>query len=91
MDVMLGQPIAQLLDRLPVSVDVRDALLEGTGPHAGSLALAVAYEAADWATVEVCTAAMHVADVAPTVPTYADIYATAVSWARERLGRVAPN
>jgi EAL and modified HD-GYP domain-containing signal transduction protein len=91
MDVMLGQPIAQLLDRLPVSADVRDALLEGTGPHAGSLALAVAYEAADWATVEVCTAAMHVADVAPTIPTYADLYATAVSWARERLGRVAPN
>lgn len=89
MDVMLGLPIAQLLERLPVSADVRDALIDGTGPHAGLLALAVAYEAADWATVESCTAALHAVDVVSVVPTYGDLYATAVSWARERLGRVA--
>jgi EAL and modified HD-GYP domain-containing signal transduction protein len=89
MDVMLGLPIAQLLERLPVSADVRDALIDGTGPHAGLLSLAIAYEAADWATVESCTAALHAAYVVPVEPTYGDVYATAVAWARERLGRVA--
>ncbi len=91
MDVMLGIPIAQLLERLPVSADVRDALLDGTGPHATLLALAVAYEAADWATVASCIAALRSADAVPVTPRYSELYATAVTWARERLGRVASN
>ena len=52
MDVLLGMPIAQVLDRLPVSADMRDALLHGTGPHAAVLSLAVAYESADWSQVD---------------------------------------
>lgn len=79
MDKLLGLPMDQVLERLPVSQDVRSALLEGTGPHASMLLLADAYENADWALVD-----MLAADV--TLPS---LYAEAVSWANERLTRVA--
>lgn len=78
MDTLLGQPMAQVLERLPVSDDVRAALLDGTGPHAPVLMLANAYEHADWPLVEMLSA-----DVA--LPS---LYAEAVSWANDRLSKV---
>ena len=52
MDALLGLPMEAVLERLPVSVDVRDALLAGTGPHAPVLRLAEAYERGEWAEVD---------------------------------------
>ncbi|AMW03968.1 EAL and HDOD domain-containing protein [Gemmatimonas phototrophica] len=78
MDTLLGLPMAQVLERLPVSNDVRDALLEGTGPHAGVLRLADAYESAEWAMV----------DMLATDTQLSSLYAEAVTWANERLAKI---
>lgn len=80
MDVLLGMPIAQVLERLPVSADMRDALLHGTGPHASVLSLAVAYESADWSEVDA-----NKLDSLKTLPVLSEIYGDAVAWAVERL------
>jgi c-di-GMP phosphodiesterase len=79
MDTLLGLPMEQVLERLPVSNDVRDALLEGTGPHASMLMLADAYENADWTMVDMLATDMQ-------LPT---LYAEAVAWANERLAKVS--
>ncbi len=82
MDVLLGLPMPQVLERLPVSSDVRDALLHNRGPHAPTLSLAVAYEAGDWTVVDV------VGSDAVSSP-LGEIYGDAVAWASERLRSVS--
>ena len=80
MDALLGLPMEAVLERLPVSVDVRDALLAGTGPHAPVLRLAEAYERGEWAEVD---AADSVAIALRAE--LAGLYADAALWATERL------
>jgi EAL and modified HD-GYP domain-containing signal transduction protein len=75
MDTLLGLPMAEVLDRLPVNDDIKAALLESTGPYATLLTLADAYESGDWALVDALAADL-------SLPT---LYADAVSWASERL------
>jgi len=82
MDVLLGMPMTKVLERLPVSADVRDALLSNTGPHAAVLGLAIAYEAGDWSSVDDRAAATR------STVALGDIYGDAVSWAQERLSSV---
>ncbi|MDQ8171254.1 MAG: EAL domain-containing protein [Gemmatimonadota bacterium] len=80
MDALLGLPMADVLERLPVSDEVREALLHGTGPHAAVLHLADAYERAAWQTVE--------ADDAVAIALRAElasVYADATQWAGERM------
>lgn len=79
MDRLLGLPIAQVLERLPVNDDMRAALLDGTGPHATALRLADAYETGDWAVVDT----LSDDDALP------GLYAEAVSWANDRLAKVS--
>jgi EAL and modified HD-GYP domain-containing signal transduction protein len=80
MDDLLGLSMEAVLERLPVSADVRDALLQGTGPHAPVLRLADAYERGQWAEVE--------ADDTVAIALRAELaglYADATRWATERL------
>lgn len=79
MDALLGLPMAEVLERLPVNDDIKAALLEGTGPYAPMLTLADAYENGDWAQVDALAADMSL----PVV------YAEAVTWASERLSSAA--
>ena len=76
-DVLLGLPMTEVLGRLPVSADVRDALLHGVGPHAGVLALVEAYEHAAWDAVS------ELGD--GTSAPFREMYAQAVTWAESRL------
>jgi EAL and modified HD-GYP domain-containing signal transduction protein len=79
-DVLLGQPMEQVLNRLPVSADVRDALLHEVGPHSASLSLVRAYESGDWERVA--------ASDEPQVEQgmlLAALYGEASAWAAERL------
>jgi c-di-GMP-related signal transduction protein len=66
-----------VLDRLPVSADVRDALLHGVGPHALVLSLVEAYEHAAWDAVT----EMSAESSAPL----GEAYVQAVTWAESRL------
>ncbi len=74
-DVLLGLPMEEVLGRLPVSGEVRDALLHGVGPHAPVLGLVEAYEHAAWETV----------DELGGVTGLGEVYAQALAWARARL------
>jgi EAL and modified HD-GYP domain-containing signal transduction protein len=79
MDALLGLPMTQVLERLPVSGDVRAALLDKSGPHAAMLMLVEAYEQGDWQQVD----ALSTDDALPA------LYAEAVSWANDRLVTVS--
>ena len=81
-DALLGLPLPEVLERLPVSADIRNALLHATGPHADTLSLAQAYEVADWDRVDqTCHDLSAQRDLA-----LATMYADAAVWARERIG-----
>jgi len=79
MDTLLGLPMPQVLERLPVSGDIRAALLDKSGPHAAMLLLVEAYEQGDWQQVD----ALSNDDALPA------LYAEAVSWANDRLVAVS--
>jgi c-di-GMP phosphodiesterase len=83
-DALLGQPMDRVLERLPVSGDVRDALLHGVGPHAATLAIVQAYEVGDWDSVEA-----HQEMDDETGQLLASIYADATQWANDRLTHLA--
>jgi c-di-GMP-related signal transduction protein len=51
LDAVLGRPLTDLVDELPLSPESRSALLDGTGPLAPLLGCSIAYERADWAQV----------------------------------------
>ncbi len=52
MDYMLGMPMSEVLQRLPVDGLVKSALMDGIGIHGKVLGLARAYEVADWNAVD---------------------------------------
>jgi EAL and modified HD-GYP domain-containing signal transduction protein len=81
MDALLGLPMTEVLERLPVKDEIREALIEGTGPHASVLRLAAAYEQAEWALV-------HAESNAAALEELGEMYAEAVMWAGERLSYV---
>lgn len=82
LDVLLGMPLEEILERLPVRPEVRSALLQGTGTHARTLQMAIAYENADWETV---------AKFAPPssfkLHALIESYAEAAEWAADRLSQ----
>ena len=80
LDVLLGMPLVDVLERLPVRPEVRTALLEGTGSHARTLRLAVAYENADWDTVRA-----QAPQSTFKLRALMEAYAEATEWAAERL------
>lgn len=79
MDTLLGLPMTEVLERLPVSDDTRAALLDQRGPHATMLRLVEAYEQGDWQEVD----ALSTDDALPA------LYAEAVAWASDRLAAVS--
>ena len=80
LDVLLGMPLTEVLERLPVRTEVRAALLDGTGAHAHTLKTAIAYENADWEAVEALGA------YSPSGrQTLTEANAEATAWAAERL------
>lgn len=80
LDVLLGEPIAKVLDRMPVTNDVRDALLLHKGPHTGVFLLAIAYEGGDWETVDA-----FLGQSEGGFRELAQIYSQATAWAAEQL------
>lgn len=79
-DGLLGQPMENVLERLPVSEDVRNALLRNTGPHAPVLSLIQAYEAGDWEYVDRVQNLLALVEL-----DFAGLYGESTDWARSRL------
>ena len=51
-DTIMGRPMASIIDDLPVSDDVRLALVEHQGPLQPMMECILAYEQGDWEAVE---------------------------------------
>ncbi len=82
LDILMGQDMAQVLERLPVSGEVRDALLHRVGPHAQVLMLAEMYERAQWDAVD---------DMDPgSGAMLGECYVQATVWAAQRLSVSLP-
>jgi len=79
-DLLLGLPLTDVLERLPVNADVRDALLRNTGPHAQTLAMALAYDGGRWDDVDSLTVGSAEAEAS-----LARMYSDSVQWAKARL------
>ncbi len=45
---MLDMPMSDIMERLPLPVDIKSALIDRTGPYYPYLAIAIAYENGDW-------------------------------------------
>jgi c-di-GMP phosphodiesterase len=82
MDALLGLTIEEVLERLPVKDELREALVQGTGPHAAVLHLAEVYERAEWELVDT---AGNTAVTTAARAELGQLYAEAVAWAGERL------
>jgi EAL and modified HD-GYP domain-containing signal transduction protein len=74
-DTLLGRPLPELLASLPITEDVRQALLGDDNALGKVHHLAVAYENGDWAEVSRLSAALDVSEAA--IP---EIYLKAIEW-----------
>jgi EAL and modified HD-GYP domain-containing signal transduction protein len=75
MDALLGRPLVEILDQLPVAADVRQALSGESNPLRRLLDLAVAYERGHWSAVAEHSAALSLQDGA-----LSEMYLQAVAW-----------
>lgn len=83
MDALLRTSMEEVLSRVDLTEEVREALLRREGPFAEWLALTEAYERADWE---------RMADLCESIGVSADdlpqIYLQSLSWAREQVNAV---
>lgn len=52
LDVVFRVPMRDVLARVHVAAEIREAVMEGSGSYAGALHLAVAYERGEWGSVD---------------------------------------
>ncbi len=78
LDALLGRPMPEIIDMLGVSEPVRAALLEGSGQLAPVYQAAVAYSQGDWNQPALI-------DAAKRIPTLADEYKKAITWAESLI------
>lgn len=52
LDALMEVPMKEIIPRLPLADEIRDALLESTGPYGRMLAIIRAYEGGDWDALE---------------------------------------
>jgi len=52
LEALLSAPMANILKKLPLSDELREALLEGQGPMGEALRCTLAYERGEWAAVD---------------------------------------
>lgn len=74
LDAMMDQPLEAVLETLPLSPDIVDALLRRQGPYSEALEITLAYERGDWDSLE-----GH-AEIDGSVSA---IYLEALEWAEE--------
>jgi len=78
LDAILDQPMEEIMDRLPLSNDVKDTLIARKGELADFLNLAECYEQGDWAGVKEYAAKCCLEE--STIPGF---YEEACAWATE--------
>ncbi len=82
LDALLEQPLPELLEELPVSQEIKDALLQLPTPLGQVYALVRAYEQADWQKVGAIAQTLHLPEAS-----LASLYERAVRWADQVFSR----
>lgn len=77
-DALLGRPMEDVLDQLPLAADVRGALLGEPNRLGSLLELIIAYERGDWDTVGIAARSLGVNEAV-----ISGHYIQAIKWARE--------
>ena len=80
LDAIAGMPMVELLEAIALSRPVRDALVDRTGPYAGPLTLAEAYEQGAWGTVR-----RHASSSGLDPMQIGAAYVQSLAWTRDRL------
>ena len=79
-DAILGETMAEVMDKLPLSSEIKDALVKGEGQLAQLINIVKCYETTNWdgASVELKQLAINDAKVP-------EIYRSSVQWANEQM------
>lgn len=85
LDAVIGRPLPELLQELPLSPEARSALLERKGPLATMLACTEAYERADWMRVAEAAEALDL-----PIGEVSAGYFEAIAQAQEVFGDISP-
>lgn len=84
MDAVFRLPMHDIVSRVALSDDAKEALLERTGPYAQALAFAEAYELGMFES-----AAQHAEEMGVAAEKLPDIYSASISWTAEALGSMS--
>lgn len=76
MDVLLGRPMEEILEDLPIQSSIKEALLGKTNPFKTVLDLAISYEKANWVDLPPLASRLEIEE--SEVP---QIYADSLDWA----------
>ena len=79
MDAILDESMQSVMQKLPLSNDIKAALLDNEGLLAQYLNLVKHYEKADWSKANDISKALNIADQVP------DAYHEALSWVNEQM------
>lgn len=80
MDALMGVEMAEIMEELDVSSDVKDALLGGSGPAGAILRGVCAYEDGDW-----LRASLEIENEGGDSTQLAEQYMSAFKWANDRM------
>lgn len=80
LDVLLRVPMCDVLSRVSVSDEIRQAVMEGSGPYAEPLLLADAYQRGEWDQVDVLASSLGVLPMQ-----MAWLYTKSLTWVNEQL------
>lgn len=80
LDVLLRMPMRDVLARVHVSDEIREAVMEGAGPYAAPLRLADAYQRGDWDQVDALAGSLGILPM--QMPW---LYTKALTWVNEQI------
>jgi len=79
-DALMDQPMEKMLAEVPLSMNIKNALLAGTGPYANVYRTMLAYEQAEWPQLSKLASAMNIPE-SPLAPAFRK----SISWATRAL------
>ncbi|AOT07528.1 EAL and HDOD domain-containing protein [Pseudoalteromonas luteoviolacea] len=80
MDAILDETMQSVMQKLPLTIDIKDALLQGEGMLAQYLSLVMAYEQANWAGASKLTEQLNLQ--AQSLP---ELYSEALQWCDQQI------
>lgn len=85
-DAILDQDIKTIMEQLPLSAEIKEALVNKKGKLATFLKLAIAYERGEWEQESMLKSSLQLSET--QVPT---IYANAINWAHDQISFIGDN